>query len=287
MESMPDYDAGFKMVARTAGRPLSRLAAVTCQHWEPIGGEVHAIERLADRAFRARQGNERFVVYMEAYTRWHQLATWSVLAKSGLLSEREHLPTLSLIYVLLPRGYHAQDGTFRLAVAAAPTQQVWFREVCFWQQEPQPWWEEFPGLMALYPLCRHRRSRKQAVAHAAEAIVARTPNHILRADLLTTLAIFGKLVYPTVDVLAIIGREQMKESKFYEEVREEGRVEERRNALLDTLDLRFGSGPTAELAEDLRGLNDLGQLAELNRVAVTCRRLADFRRALAEATAGT
>src|SRR5437879_1530550 len=34
-----------------------------------------------------------------------------------------------------------------------------------------------------------------------------------------------QLAYPTTDVLAIIGREQMKESKFYEEVREEGRVE--------------------------------------------------------------
>ena len=37
----------------------------------------------------------------------------------------------------------------------------------------------------------------------------------------------------------------------------------------------------------LRGLNDLGQLMELHRVATTCRRLADFRRALVEATSQT
>jgi hypothetical protein len=284
---MPDYDAGFKVVARTAGRPLSRVAGVVCQHWEQIGGEVQAVERLADRAFRARQGRERFVVYMEAYTRWQHTAPWSVLAKSGLLSEREHLPTLSLVYVLLPRGYRAQSGTFRLAAAGAVTQQVWFREICLWQQEPQPWWEEWPGLMALYPLCRHGRGRPEAVTYAAQAIVARTPDHVQRADLLTTLAIFGKLAYPGLDVMQLIGREQMRESKFYEEVMEEGRVEERRVALLETLDLRFGPDAAAELTETLRRLSDLKRLAELHRVAITCRRLADFRRALAEATART
>jgi hypothetical protein len=62
---MPDYDAGFKIVAREAGRDLAALGGVTCDEWAPITGEVHAAERLADRAFRARRGSEEFVVYME------------------------------------------------------------------------------------------------------------------------------------------------------------------------------------------------------------------------------
>ena len=288
---MPDYDAGFKLVARNAGRSLSQLAGVVCEHWEPIGGEVQAVERLADRAFRARQGKENFVVYMEAYTRWHRLAPWSVLAKSGLLSERERVPTLSLIYILLPRGYHSQEGTFRLAIGSAATQQIWFREICLWQHEPQAWWEESAGLMALYPLCRHGRSRRQAVTLAAEAIVARSPDPILRADLLTTLAIFGKLAYPTIDVIQIIGREQMRESKFLQEIEEEarteGRVEGRRAALLETLDSRFGSDSAAQLEDVLREVKDPELLAELQRVASTCRSLTDFRRALSEATSQT
>jgi hypothetical protein len=134
---MPDYDVGFKFVARTAGPVLPRVARVACQGWEPIGGEVHAVERLADRAFRTRQGSERFVIYIEAYTRWDPLAPWNVLAKSGLLSEREKLPTLSLLYVLLPRGYHAQGGTFRLCVKKFRTQQIWFKEICLWRKKPQ------------------------------------------------------------------------------------------------------------------------------------------------------
>jgi hypothetical protein len=126
---MPEYDAGFKIVARTVGRQLAELAGVVCQQWTPLVSEVQATERLADRVFRARRGRERFVVYMEAYTRWNQAAPWSVLAKSGLLSERERLPTLSLVYILLPRGYRPQQGQFRLAVGDEATQQVWFREI--------------------------------------------------------------------------------------------------------------------------------------------------------------
>jgi len=151
---MPDYDAGFKIVARAAGRELAELAGVHCEQWEPIGGEVQATERLADRAFRAQAGGEKFVVYMEAYTRWQASAPWSVLSKSSLLSERERLPTLSLIYVLLPHGYQPQGGRIRLAVGGVISQLVRFREIRLWRQRPENWWEQSPGLMALSPLCR-------------------------------------------------------------------------------------------------------------------------------------
>jgi hypothetical protein len=282
---MPDYDAGFKIVARVAGRQLGELAGVRCQQWEPLGGEVQATERLADRAFRARRGRQRFVVYMEAYTRWAHAAPWSVLAKSGLLSERERLPTLSLIYVLLPRGYRAQRGTFALRVGTAPTQQVWFREVCLWQQQPQPWWEEAPGLLALYPLCRHERPRRAALEYAAHTIARRVADSVLRADLLTTLCIFGRLAYPDLPVLDVIGREQMKESKFYQEILEEGRtaglLEGSRAAVQQALELRFGAEAAAQVTEALSGIGDPQRLTELLRLAIQCRRLSEFRRALA------
>src|SRR5262245_20128074 len=166
--AMPDYDAGFKIVAHVAGRELTAQAGVTCQQWEPVGDTLQATERLADRAFRARQGRERFIVYMEAYTRWQDTAPWSVLAKSGLVAERKRLPVLGLVFVRLPRGYRPQGGSFRLEAAGSPAQQVWLREVCWWRQEPQAWWEGAPGLMPLYPLCQHRQPRREAVTYAAQ-----------------------------------------------------------------------------------------------------------------------
>src|SRR5437899_2343452 len=101
---MTDFDAGFKIAAHHSGRGLTQQAGIPTDKWEPIGDTLQTTERLADRVFRAGHGSERFVIYMEAYTRWADSATWSVLAKSGLLSERERLPTRSLIFVLLPQG---------------------------------------------------------------------------------------------------------------------------------------------------------------------------------------
>lgn len=285
---MPDYDAGFKIVAREAGRELAQLGDVTCDDWSPITGEVHAAERLADRAFRARRGNEEFIVYMEAYTRWEAKAPWSVLAKSGLLSERERLPCVSLLYVLLPRGYHAQGGTFRLAVESQPTQQIWFREICLWQLEPKPSWETSPGLMALSPLFHHQQPMAQVVAHAARCIKGHATDRIREADLLTVLALFGKLTHPNFDPLHIIGREAMKESKFYQEILEEGRVEGReeaqRTAVLDALAARFGRTSTAPLNKQLRLVHAAADLSDLLRGAIKCRTLGEFRRLVAQTT---
>jgi hypothetical protein len=114
---MPDYDRGFKIVAHQLGRPLCELAGLQFDNWKPIVDTMQATERLADRAFVAKHRRQRFVVYMEAYTRWTNSAPWSVLAKSGLLSERERLPTRSLLFILLPRGYRSMHGQFRLESA--------------------------------------------------------------------------------------------------------------------------------------------------------------------------
>src|SRR5713226_8871091 len=169
---MPAFDSGFKIVARTSGRQLADIARVPVDEWLPVVSEVQTTERFADRAFRARRGNEWFVVYLEAYTYWRKEAPWNLLAKSGLLSERERLPTVCLVYILRPRRYKPQGGRFELAVSAETTQYLRLREVCLWQLEPQPWWETAPGLMALYPLCRHGQAPHQAVSFAAGAIRA-------------------------------------------------------------------------------------------------------------------
>ena len=285
---MPDYDAGFKIVAREAGSNLARIGHVRCDDWSPIIGELQAVERLADRAFRAKRGRSEFVVYREAYTRWQKSAPWSVLAKSALLSERERLPTVSLVYILLPRGYKRQGGGFRLAVESKPTQRVWFREICMWKQVVEPWWEESPGLMALTPLCRHQKSMGSVVTHAVQSITDHTSDVVRRADLLTTLAIFGKLVQPGLDVIHLIGREAMKESKFFQEIetgaRTAGEQIGRRNSILSMIEERFGFTEMAEFADALEAVSDIGVLDELLRHVFRCRTIESFRRRFAELT---
>jgi hypothetical protein len=79
----------------------------------------------------------------------------------------------------------------------------------------------------------------------------------------------------------------MRESKFFEEVlaegRVEGKVEQARASVLDALDVKFGAEAAAEFREALRGVTDLDQLSELLRLAIKSKRPAEFRRRLAAA----
>src|SRR6266446_1899288 len=103
---MAEFDHGVKQITDTTARELARVARLECDHLQPVESTLPTTtELLADRAFRARRGRERFVVYYEFYTRWHRNAPWDMLAKAGLLSQRERLPTVRLAFVLRPRGF--------------------------------------------------------------------------------------------------------------------------------------------------------------------------------------
>jgi hypothetical protein len=278
---MADIDRGIKEVARTSGQQLARLAGVKCQEWAPIESTLQATtERLADRVFRARRGRQRFVVYMEFYTDWNRNAPWEVLEKSGMLSRREQLPTVSLLFILRRRGYRSQKGQLRLSVGGKPTQHLWFQEVPLWQQEPEGWWEQAPGLMTLYPLCRHQRTPQDAIRHAATVIEGREADPGRRADHLVILNLFGELGYPRLNVARIIGREKMKASKLFQEVQTEERRETRRADILLVLTARFGPAGIPEVAAALHEVEEVEMLDRFIERAATCSSVDEFRDAL-------
>jgi hypothetical protein len=251
------------------------------ERWEPVESTAQATTELqADRVFRARQGRQRFVVYFEFYTTWDRNAPWDMLAKAGLLSRRERLTAVCLVFVLQPRGYRPQGGQFRLEAAGGPTQQLWFREVCLWQVQPQDWWEEFPGLMALYPLCRHGRQPDEAVRRAAQAIERTAGNPGERTDDLVLLSVFGNLAYPRLDVAGIIGRDKMQESRFLREVRDEAQLAVKRWAVLENLEARFGPESRAELEPTVNAITDFEELGRLHRLSAICPNLDTFRAGL-------
>ncbi len=71
---MADFDAGFKIVTRLSGDGLMRLAGIQLEKLDQIGDTLQTTERLADRAFRARNADRHFLVYFETYTRWAESA---------------------------------------------------------------------------------------------------------------------------------------------------------------------------------------------------------------------
>jgi len=237
---------------------------VTCSRWGPLESTLpRTIELLADRAFLAGHGRKRFAVYFEFYTRWETDAPWDILAKSSLLSKRVHLPTVCIAIVFKPRGYRSLKGTFRLEAAGGPTQQLWLRQVCLWRTKPEAWWEEQPGLMALYPLCQHEKQPRASIQYGAEAIERKVPMPGARDEALALLTIFGELAYPRLDVERIIGSEKMKESKTFHRWRDEGRLIEKRADLLKVVRGRFGESFAGEVAVAISALDDLARLDQL------------------------
>jgi hypothetical protein len=293
---MAQLDHSSKIIARVSGRALARIAGYSCRKWKPSESTVQVTtERLADRVFEAAQGNERFIVYFEFVFKWDASVPWSILVKSALLAERDRLPVASLIFILQPKGYSPQNGTFRLSIGDRLSQQVCFVENPLWQIKPEPWWETEPGLMALYPLCRHSEEPAQSVLHAASRIEENEKDRAVRADLLTSLGILGRLAYPKIDVLSLIGREKMKESLAYQEILEEGREEGRerglkegleeglasyRKTLLSVVKCRFGKAGEMlgkRAIKSARGLDELGALTTL---AATCSNLDELKAAM-------
>jgi hypothetical protein len=274
---MAEFDHGIKLITDRSARELARAAGLRCGRLTPLEGTLPATtELLADRAFRASRGRERFVVYFEFYTRWDRHAPWDMLAKSGLLSQRLRLPAVCLAFVLLPQGFRSQGGQLRLEAAGGPTQQLWFREVCLWQMEPAGWWEGVPGLMTLYPLCRHGRTPPDAIRHAAEAI-GRAADTAQRADNLALLQIFGQLAFPQLEVAEMIRIDDLKGTKTVRR----WMAEAWREAIADVVRTRFGEDAASAVLPLLERVEDPEQLRGQHEQAVRCATLDEFSAGLA------
>jgi hypothetical protein len=259
------------------GRELARVAGVECRRLQPVESTLpRTTEMLADRAFRASRGRERFGLYFEFSTRWDRNAPGDMLAKSGFLSHREHLPTVCVTFVFLRRGFRSPGGQLRLEALSQPTQPLWFREVCLGELQPEAWWERVPGLMVLYPLCRHRRSPREAIRHSAAASERLALSSSEQEKWLSWLHIFGGLLLPRGEVSRIIGSEKMKESSVYRGIFGDGE----RNAILRILRRRFRAPRPDDLVERLNRLEEPDQIEPLIDLAVTCSGLEEFQAAL-------
>lgn len=280
---MPASDHGFKIIARNGAAGLARIAKLDVGPLEPVESTIQTTtERLADRVFRAGRGQARCLVYMEFVTTWDQRVLWPLLSKTGLLAEAERLPVETLVFILRPKGYRSQNGTFRLEINGRVVQQIWFHEVPLWETVPEPWWDQVPALMGIYPLCAHGQSPQKAVGHAARVIDEQVKDPPRRSDFLTTLNVFGEMAYPGLNVTNLIGRAEMEESPFYQRLLHEGRVEQAHKDLRGILEERFGSLP-GPLVTRLEAIPDEKRLHELVLSAVRSPSLDEFQAGLGKA----
>jgi hypothetical protein len=71
----------------------------------------------------------------------------------------------------------------------------------------------------------------------------------------------------------------MKDSKLWLEAVAEGERKRQREKILDALRVRFHTVPD-EFTQAVNGLDDMDELGRLFRLAIRCKQLDDFRRAL-------
>lgn len=70
----------------------------------------------------------------------------------------------------------------------------------------------------------------------------------------------------------------MKDSSFYQEIMEEGRVELGQAHVRETLAFRFGPEEAARFDELVRGITDSKRLDDLFHLALRCRNVSEFRK---------
>jgi hypothetical protein len=117
--------------------------------------------------------------------------------------------------------------------------------------------------MALYPLCKHGKQPREAIAFAAEAIERKVPTPGARDEALALLTIFGERAFPKLDIERIIGSEKMRESRMLRRVRQEGEMIRLRNDLLKVVRTKFGKEFEAEVADAINQSDDLVRLEQL------------------------
>ncbi len=142
--------------------------------------------------------------------------------------------------------------------------------------QPQDWWQRVPGLMVLYPLCRHGEPVREAIRHSAAAIERLDLPAGEQADWLSWLNIFGGRLLPREEVIRIIGEEKMRESPVYRGILGEGE----RTAILRFLRVRFGPDLPDDLVARLSRLYEPRQLEPLIDLAASCSGLEEFHAAL-------
>ena len=85
---------------------------------------------------------------------------------------------------------------------------------------------------------------------------------------------------PTVKVLDIIGRENMRDSVFVQQLMAEGELKARRTDIIRVLRSRFEIAQTSELTAALGSIVDPERLDALFGLALECTGLDEFRKSI-------
>lgn len=71
--------------------------------------------------------------------------------------------------------------------------------------------------------------------------------------------------------------DELKQTRYFQDVKQEGRVEEARDGILEVFKLRFSNDVPPKVVEKLNQIQDLSCLKEIHKKAVTAKNITEFR----------
>jgi predicted transposase YdaD len=261
------YDTAFKEFADQDPELLLMLVGAL-----PPGAKVKPLPRsvsisalLPDQPYEVISATEHFIAHIEAQTRYKKPMPVRFVNYDAYFWIRYQLPVHSFLLVFLPQGMPDDAPTTMTVEAGGLTLTVKYTVVRIWElPAAEALKSGRASILPFVPLMKGGQAELEASAQA----LGQVADEPLRQRLSLHFVMLGSLRYNRVELLDLLGRTTMiplhvlKETPFYQEIREEGE----RKLLFELFrDLALKRFPGFELEEKLEQVRDLDALKQLYR----------------------
>lgn len=263
------YDTAFKEFADQDPELLLTLVGAL-----PPGAIVKPLPRavsisalLPDQPYEVISDTEHFIAHIEAQTRYEAPMPARFVNYDAYFWIKYQLPIYSFLLVFLPQGMPHDAPTAMTIKAGVLTLTVEYKVIRLWELPATKALKS--GRASLLPFAPLMKGGQEELEMIARAL-GQVTDEPLRQRLSLHFVMVGSLRYNRDDLLDLLGRTTMvplhilKETPFYQSIREEGREEGKREKTIEMfLKLATNRFPGLKVGDELKQIRDLAALEQL------------------------
>lgn len=281
------YDSAIKCISPELSADIATLVLGRKPDLKQISESLPSDERLVD--FLAKMtGDEESILHIEFQTKYDSNMPVRMLAYHARIVERYGLPVYPVV-VYLTQTDRQIETTYSSHVGGKHIFTFNYDVIKVWELKSKTVFEdELAGLYALTPLMPDAD-----LAECREKLIWAVEHNLISASSYMCMATFARLKYSKEVVKNMIEDKLLKQSPFYEDLMEEGRVEGRvegmvegrgegaEKSIITVLSARFGS-VSARMSKRIHSLRERNSalLDELIKLAATVQDIGEFERKL-------
>ncbi len=269
---MGGFDATTKFLIEAHTADWLALAGVPTGGRPPrvVDADLSTVASVPDKLIRVGSGRRAMAVQVEFQSARDADLDERVLAYNVLARRRHRVPVRSVVFLLRPAaGPPGVRGSVRWAEASGARLPFDYDLVRVWQLPAEQLLAAGIGTLPLAPVAAVGRTAVRSVIGQVRDRLDREVPAPQAAELMHATRILTGLRYNRAEVQDLFrGVQHMRESSYYQEILDEGRVEGRvegeRDLLVRMGSRKFGRPPAGTVAR-LRAVTDV---AELDRLGV-------------------